>query len=139
MTQNIQPEYVDNYLAHFGVVGMKWGKRGRGGSDESSSGVTAKPKKEKITTADIKTARESRNVSLNKMNEAHARSLFAETAKGRAKAEKLVDKYEKEAFDSDNARVANKLTKGEKVLNTAAWTTYGAVVVSSLAVVAKSR
>lgn len=125
MPEDIQPAYVDSYLAHFGVVGMKWGKRG-GKSGGSSSEVSSKPakapKEPKATTHDIKLARQHQQGRMRKLQEAEGDFLVARTNKGKDKAEKIMREREKEYFTGKDAKTAAKMTKGEKIAATILFT-----------------
>lgn len=108
-------------LAHYGVPGMRWGKR-RGGS-ESSSGKSAgtkavaaktKPKKEKLTTEQIQDARARHNARISKIIAADNDVRLATSPKAKSKALATVSKYGKEIANSDDARIGSKMTKGEK-------------------------
>lgn len=94
-------------LAHHGVSGMKWGHR------NGSTAKEAKPKKVKVTTADIKAARSRQEANLNKMDRAVDNNVLAKSAKGKAATQKIIDKH----YDAilKDEKVANKSTRGEKV------------------------
>lgn len=90
------------------------------------------PKKVKPTTAQIKEARLTTDARLGKYMEADRNVRAATTVKGKASAQKVVDKYAKILNETDDARIALKKTKGEKVV---AGIMYGAsalIVVSAL-------
>lgn len=106
MSQDIQSAYVDNYLAHYGVVGMKWGKRGRSSGESSSS------KKQKVTRSDIVTARKNVSVLADKGNAAIAARDRTTSKKGFAKANAVVEKHAAEY--SANLSVAQRKTGMEK-------------------------
>jgi hypothetical protein len=82
---------TDDFLQHYGVQGMKWGKRG--GSSKPSAGGTSK--NGKITTDDIHVARYKQGLRGRKMQEAQAEFYVARTNKGQDKAEKIMRKAEK--------------------------------------------
>lgn len=111
MTAIVVPDnYAENVLAHYGVAGMRWGKR-KGSSKESGS------KKPKATSQEILEARYRQQLRLQKAQEAQGDFIVARTNKGKDKAEKIMRQREKELFNNPDAEIANKMTKGEK------WTT----------------
>lgn len=106
---------ADDFLAHYGVSGMKWGKR-TGGSGGSSKPVgEGTGKNGKVTSGDIHLARYKQGLRGRKMQEAQAEFFVARTNKGQDKAEKIMRKAEKAYFDNPDAKTAAKLTKGEKI------------------------
>lgn len=114
-------EVTDDFLQHYGVVGMKWGKSGGGGKSGGSPNSSKKPdaggtgKNGKVTSGDIHLARYKQGLRGRKMQEAQAEFFVARTNKGKDKAEKVMRKAEKSYFDNPDAKMAGKLTKGEKI------------------------
>ena len=88
-------EEVDNFLAHVGKKGMKWGSR--------------QARNEAITDA-----RRRQQIRKDNILKADEQVWMAKTAKGRAAAEKMVEKAAKDYINSPDAEVAALLTTGEK-------------------------
>lgn len=102
-------------LAHFGVKGMKWGQRkndASGGNAGGSSKKAARP-----TTGQILNARANTQAHLAKIYAADQDVRTATTKAGKDAALKVVEKHAKAIGQSDDTRVANMLTKGERVTN----------------------
>jgi len=104
-------EVGENYLEHYGKMGMKWGHR----NAASGATKTDKPKKVKVTTADIKSARARQSVRERKYEESQGDFIVARTNKGRDRAEKVMRKHEKEYFLGKDAKTADRMTRGEKI------------------------
>ena len=102
-------ESVEDFLAHHGVPGMKWGKH-KAKKDQGGTG-----KNGKITSGDIHLARFKQQARLRKLQEAEGDFYVARTAKGQDKAEKIMRKHEKAFFNNPDAAMAAKMTKAEKV------------------------
>jgi hypothetical protein len=106
----------DEALIHFGVKGMKWGQTH---ANSSSGGHTTKvqsgKRREKVTTAQIKTARSQRQADLGKLIASDAKVQLATTAKGRQAALKVWEQQAKIVNAKDSTRIAAKMTRGERV------------------------
>lgn len=96
---------VENFLAHFGVPGMKWGKR---------SGSSSRKEVRRAKNAEIHEARKAQTYRRRELQEAEGDFYVARTNKGKDKAEKIMRQKEKEFFTHPDAKTANKLTTGEK-------------------------
>lgn len=103
-------DITDDFLEHQGVKGMKWGKH-KVKADQGGTG-----KNGKITSGDIHLARFKQDARLRKLQEAEGDFFVARTAKGQDKAEKIMRKLEKSYFDNPDAKMAARMTKGEKVI-----------------------
>jgi len=129
MSQEARVEEFLDELMHYGVLGMRWGKRKS--SDSSGDSSASAPRKPKIRTADIKEARKRQDVRVREFEEAAADYYTSRSAKGEAFAERTMRNKEWELFNNPDVAVANRMTAGEK------WTTaffVGApVVVAALA------
>lgn len=105
---------VDEFLAHHGVAGMKWGHR-KTSSSGSSSAKSTKPAKKKYTSQEIIAARARHNARVAKLNSALIDASYAQHPKVKAQAEKLVEQHAKTiANNQKDAEIAGKMTKGEK-------------------------
>jgi hypothetical protein len=144
MRTNVQ---ADDFLQHFGVKGMKWGKHtaesgssgGGSGGSKSDKAVadkagklvnkmqTTKPTKEKVTTQQIKDARLRDEARFNDLaSKTSALNLATAVGKGeKAAAKAWMDAADVYTNSPDSATAA-KMTKGEKV-STALWATVGVV------------
>jgi hypothetical protein len=109
---------VDNYLEHYGVKGMKWGKR-TGGSDSSSGSDGKKSRKElraldranrksekaaarKKWDDDIDSARDRLEGDANKYNQARAEYKSNKQTIGKVAAKKIVKEHEEQFVNTWN-------------------------------------
>ncbi|QED11513.1 membrane protein [Arthrobacter phage Qui] len=104
-------ETAEEFLAHYGVQGMKWGKH-KAKSDRSSGG--SRKEQRQANNAKIHDARRAQAARLRKLQEAEGDFYVARTAKGQDKAEKIMRQREKDLFNNPDAETAAKLTSGEK-------------------------
>lgn len=84
-----QPQYVDNYLAHYGVMGMRWGKSGAGKSASGSTtkSISGKPVKTvagKPVTTVVGKAKPSSSGTKTVTGRPHEDAKRAKTAKTKA-------------------------------------------------------
>jgi hypothetical protein len=121
---------AEEFLAHHGVVGMKWGKH-KAKSDSSSGG--SRKERRQANDSKIHEARRAQSARLRKLQEAEGDFYVARTAKGQDKAEKIMRQREKDLFTNPDAATANKFTTGEKVANGIAYGLAGAFAVSAIA------
>lgn len=128
-------EVTDDFLQHYGVQGMKWGKRN--GSSKSGGGGTGK--NGKVTSGDIHLARRAQVARARNLSAAESKYYAATTNKGRAKAEKMMDKLEKDFYNNPDAKISAKMTKSEKVGAAIVYGMAGAMVVSYAAAIAASN
>ena len=109
---------VDDFLKHYGVMGMKWGiHKSKAAYQTSKEGVKA-VRNAKHTTQEIKEARARQNARYNRQTEADdAYSLAlnnkSATPAQRARLEKALKQRVSEARLSDDRIIATKMTRGE--------------------------
>lgn len=105
-------EEVDEFLAHYGVKGMRWGVRKRsegGGSSEPTRKERRAQKNREIVTARSRQAARERN-----FQEAQAEFIVARTNKGQDRAERMMRQMEREYYTHPDAATAQRMTSGEK-------------------------
>lgn len=95
-------------LEHHGVKGMKWGV-------SKNDGTTGR---RRASTQEILDARATHAARWQKIMAADQDVRLATNKKGKDAALKVVEKYAKQIHNTDDARVANMYTKGERVANT---------------------
>jgi len=138
MADNLNPEDMsaDDYLAHYGVLGMKWGRRkpeevgqlkagpnrGLGPNTRSANrragsdvGTLKPAKKPRITSDDIIRARQRTDARMAKIVAADQEVALARTAAGKKRALAVVERIAKEDFESGDQEIGRKRTRGEKV------------------------
>ena len=125
-------EVTDNFLAHYGVKGMKWGKH-------ASSAPTSRKERRMKQDHEVLTARQRQQARARKYEEAQGDFFVARTAKGQDKAEKIMRKMEKDYFTHPDAATAQKLTSGEKRAVGIAYGAMGLMAVSLIAASATAK
>lgn len=118
-----------NALMHYGVPGMKWGKR-----KARTNGTGAGKLKGAERTKAIKTARKDIVENAAKYHAGEHQSRLGVTAqdrrKGREQANKALKTLEKMEREG-KGELANKMTRGEKVVSGLLWGATGAMIVGS--------
>jgi hypothetical protein len=130
-------EQVDDFLAHYGVVGMKWGKRNAkdsGSRDSSSQGPTRSERREVKREAKAKTF-ESRAANLNVTIKNLDREINAlpPNARSRYKKAALNDIRNEQVANRDRALKDAKAVREGKLTSTQKKVVIGASVVAALA------
>lgn len=111
--EKIAQSNVDDFLAHHGVLGMKWGHHRSEGGDSGGGSSAPRVKKVKPTTADIKNARLRNDSRQRVLNDQVDKYNTAVDDRGRAKAEAAIERITKEG--AADAKLATKSTRGEKI------------------------
>ncbi|ASR83308.1 hypothetical protein SEA_MEDIUMFRY_11 [Arthrobacter phage MediumFry] len=131
-------EVVDNYLEHYGVKGMKWGKRS-GGSDSSSGGEGKKSRKElrkldrehrkserakarKEWDDEVMEARNELDGKAQKLNEASKQYKIDKHTMGKAAAKDILRKHEQEFIETWNVASLQTTKEANRSLVIAAGT-----------------
>jgi hypothetical protein len=138
MLMDDKPPLDEDLLIHFGVKGMRWGHR-KSSSDSGSGAPPKKPVKKKITSETIREARATHHARMTQLVLADQKVRLATTKKGKDAALKIVEKYAKQMANSDDARIANKMTRGEKTIALLVGGPLGAVVIGANAFTTRER
>jgi hypothetical protein len=104
---------VDDFLAHYGVPGMKWGHR-RAARVEAKAAKKAARAEEDRQIVGARIRQEKRAANLN--NKAAA-TYTATTKKGQKAAEEAYARAEKKLVNNPDAITAARMTSGEKAVN----------------------
>lgn len=120
---------TEDFLAHYGVKGMKWGRRKAEGSSDGGSSSSAKPKKP--SSADILEARKRHNARVMDIYDQDAKAAYASTPEARKKATAKLRKMAREARASEDAKIGNKATAADKVVSYMVFGPLGGVVVNA--------
>jgi len=95
---------VDDFLAHYGKKGMKWGQR-----------RAAKKQERAQNDLDIVNARVRQQIRAGRLNNKAAATYMTTTKKGQDAAQEAYARAEKKYLNHPDADTAAKLTHGEKV------------------------
>lgn len=129
MSDTIGDGSYEDYLAHYGVKGMRWGKRGAGGSSSGTASAAPASKSQQI-----KAARKKIRDTANKHSRGEYDAQMGTTAKarqkGRENAAKALKELEKMQTDG-TGKLAGKYTRGEKITVGLLYGVTGAIVVAS--------
>lgn len=144
--QKMSDASVEDFLEHFGVKGMKWGKR-TGGSDEGGSGGSSGGADRKgLRLKDKETYQKDRaqrssdiQAARDRFSSGEARKDYKE-AKAQYKADRVVvgKREARKAFDKVKAKnqsdyeLSQELKDGKEVAKLIVGTVAGAVIASSL-------
>lgn len=131
-------EVVDNYLEHYGVKGMRWGKRSSSSSDSGSSDApksrkelraldrahrkAEKAKARKEWDDDIETARDELDGKAKKLNEASKQYKIDKQTMGRAAAKDILRDHEEDFIETWNKASLSTTKEANRQLIVAAGT-----------------
>ena len=125
MTDLTAVEAGENFLEHYGVLGMKWGRTKADGNSAVPSRAEKK-QANKDRNLDIKTARLNQVKRGRQYEEAQGDFYVSRTNKGQDKTEKIMRDLERELYTGSDAIKGAQWTSGEKK----AYTAVGAVAVA---------
>ncbi|QPX62475.1 hypothetical protein SEA_TRUCKEE_11 [Arthrobacter phage Truckee] len=131
-------DVVDNYLEHYGVKGMKWGKRSRSSSDSGSSDApksrrelraldrehrkTERAKARKEWDDTIETARNDLDGKAQKLNEASKQYKIDKHTIGKAAAKDILREHEQDFIETWNVASLQTTKEANRSLVIAAGT-----------------
>lgn len=135
MTETLEQQ-KEAFLAHYGVPGMRWGKR-KAGSDSSGgdrrAAREAKRAAREAADKEIIDARVRQDRRSKALNVKAAATYTQTTKKGQLAAEKAFEKAEKTYLTGPDAITAAKLTRGEKQATAVMIGVAGAALVAQIA------
>lgn len=105
---------TDEFLAHYGVLGMHWGRHLPSKGETSSTSKIKRSEIRKVNNQQILEARGRQLNRVSKLDTLAARTYAETTEKGRKAATEAYERYEKKILSHPDAETAAKLTSGEK-------------------------
>lgn len=123
---------TDEYLEHYGVPGMRWGRRKGSTAYESKSSISKKEQRKQRDQSILK-AREGQKARAQKLDQLAFATYAATTVKGKIAAERAYEKLHNKHVNDKNYKLASSLTSGEKIAGGLAAGVGAGIYVSALA------
>ena len=124
---------TEEFLAHYGIMGMKWGKRKAAGSSSTPKVSRKEARREK--NVQIVNARLRQQARETKYANLATRQALMVSKKGQQSIAKQMDKLKNEILDGNDAKTAQRLTTGEAVVTGIAW---GGIALAAIGVAAST-